>query len=177
MKMTGFCNIGVVILVFIVILLLIVVLNVVFFPNPPMPAVTYHEFPFQLVYELNGETKRIDDTVICEYDGIEYLGEAGKFRKWKAHLKSGNERVTLLKVGNSLEFYFYYGDPENYMGDPQSGRYGKDLSYDLSYIPFIEKENGVQTADSGMPADEVWKKYKLRIIDWKYTNPIENSFK
>lgn len=146
-------------------------------PNPQKPEITYHEFPFKLTYELNGEIKVIEDVVICEYDGIKSLGEAGKYRKWKSHLKSGNERVSLLKVGDSLEFYFNYGDPENYMGDPQSGKYNKDLYYDLSYIPFIKKENGKQVADSGMLADKAWKEYRLRIIEWKYTSPIQNSFK
>ena len=145
-------------------------------PNPPKPEIKYGEFPFVLIYELDGEVKVIQDVVVCEFDGFKSHGEAGKYRKWKSHLKSGKERITLLNVDNTLEFYFNYGDPENYMGDPQSGRYGEDLSYDLSYIPFIKKENGIIVADSGMPADKVWEKYKLKIIDWKYTPPIKNSF-
>ncbi|MFA8307240.1 YdgA family protein, partial [Paenibacillus alvei] len=36
-------------------------------PDPPRPEITYGEFPFKLVYEINGERKVIQDTVICEY--------------------------------------------------------------------------------------------------------------
>lgn len=149
----------------------------IFMSNPEEPEITYGEFPFRITYELKGEVKVIEDVVICEYDGIETLGTAGKKRKWKSYLKSGNERVSLLKVDDSLEFYFNYGDPENYMGDNQSKRYGEGLYYDLSYIPFVKRENDIQIADSGMQAEEVWEKYGLRIIKWEHSMPIQNSFK
>ena len=149
----------------------------VFMSNPEESEITYGEFPFRITYELKGEVKVIEDVVICEYDGIEDLGTAGKKRKWKSYLESGNERVSLLKEDDSLEFYFNYGAPENYMGDNQSRRYGEGLYYDLSYIPFIKKDNGIQLEDSGMKSEEVWEKYGLRIIEWEYSMPIQNSFK
>ena len=64
----------------------------------PRPEITYGEFPFTLTYELDGEIKTIEDTIICEFDGFEAIGESGKYRKWKTYLKSGNERLTLLDL-------------------------------------------------------------------------------
>lgn len=62
------------------------------FPNPTKPEITHGEFPFHLVYEINGETKVIEDTLICEYDGIGMNEGNGKYRKWKESLASGNKK-------------------------------------------------------------------------------------
>ena len=67
----------------------IIWLVLVILPNPPKPAIRYGEFPFRLTYELNGETKTIEDVAICEFDGYGERSEAGQDRKWKTHLKSG----------------------------------------------------------------------------------------
>lgn len=32
--------------------------------NPPKPEITYGEFPISITYEIDGQTKVIDDTVI-----------------------------------------------------------------------------------------------------------------
>ncbi|WP_350339123.1 hypothetical protein [Paenibacillus polymyxa] len=37
--------------------------------NPSRPEITYGKFPFRLEYEINGQRKVIQDTLICEYDG------------------------------------------------------------------------------------------------------------
>ena len=51
-----------------------------------MPEIRYGEFPFRLEYEINGERFVIEDTVICEFDGIGWNEAQGKFRKWKDYL-------------------------------------------------------------------------------------------
>lgn len=144
--------------------------------NPPKPEITYGEFPFRLTYELNGKTKVIEDAVICEFDGFEQWGEAGKYRKWKSRLKSGNEQVTLLKVDETMELYFSYGNPEFYMNDSQHGRAGDRFDYNPNVIDYVKWENG-QERHSAMLANEAWEKYKIKLISWDYTPPIKNSFK
>jgi len=111
-----------VIVLFVLLWFLFVVTGVfsIFMPNPPKPEITYGEFPISITYEVNGEVKIIEDTVICEFDGFESRGTAGKFRVWKAYLKSGNERLTLLRVNNgesAFEVCLSYGLPDYYMGD------------------------------------------------------------
>ena len=90
--------------------------------NPPKPGITYGEFPFRLTYELNGEIKVIEDTIIAEFDGFSTPTSAGIYRVWKTRLKSGNERLTLLDLRPlneinefgqmMLEIYFYYRNGE-----------------------------------------------------------------
>lgn len=146
-------------------------------PNPPEPEITYGEFPIRIVFEINGEKKTVEDTVICEYDGFKILGEAGKYRQWKAHLASGSERLTLLKIDDISELYCWYGSPEYYMDD---------LLFDSSredYEKLLEKNSLglVSWADGKLQGtvisrDEAEETYGLTIIDIQYSKPIVNSY-
>lgn len=42
---------------------LIVFLVMMFSPSPSKPTITHGEFPFKIVYEINGERKTIEDTL------------------------------------------------------------------------------------------------------------------
>ena len=151
-----------------------------YFIQIPKPEITYGEFPISVTYEINGEIKVIEDTVICEFDGFEVLGEAGKYRKWKSHLKSGNERLILLQIENAKESFdisTFYGAPEYYMGDfMQSREEYERVMADDRYLGYVQWKEGVQIGSS-ITKEEVWEKYKLKIVDVQYSPPIQNSFK
>jgi len=136
-----------------------------------------------LEYELDGETKVIEDVIICEFDGFEWHGEAGEYRKWKTSLKSGNEYMTLLdlrplneitETGNQLlELYFYYGDSEYYMGD--DGWFAHDAQdLDEVCVSYVTPDGII--GHSAYTAEEAWEKYKIRLISWECESPIENQF-
>ena len=36
------------------------------YPNPQKPEITFAEFPFEIVYEIDGETVTLKDTYVCE---------------------------------------------------------------------------------------------------------------
>lgn len=154
-----------------------------FMPNPPMPEVTYGEFPFRLTYELDGETKLIEDTIICEFDGFTVEGENGKYRKWKTYLKSGNERITLLDVrqlgekddfnNTILELFFSYGNAEYYMGD----KYRCSKAEISTYIEYMYQTVDGRIGFSAFFADKAYEKYKIKLISWEVAPPIQNSFK
>ena len=151
----------------------------IFMPHPPKPDITYGEFPFSITYELDGETKVIEDTVVCEFDGFVNHGTAGKYRAWKAYLKSGNEEIVLLRIENNgviVEISTIYGLPEYYMGDFRQSKeaYEKTMADDR-YLGFYHWEDGVETNRS-ITKEEVFEKYNLRIIEIQHSQPIENSF-
>jgi hypothetical protein len=153
-------------------------------PNPSKPEITCGEFPLRLVYEINGETKVIEDTLICEYDGIGMDEGQGKYRKWKGHLASGKERLLLLEVDNPValrsdrkivkqEIYYPIGSARYYMGDMKEYERYKQSFPNASY--FEKYENG--GASSGIiRADELLEKYNIKLISWDYTQPIKNKF-
>lgn len=154
--------------------------GVLFTSNPPKPEITYGEFPISIIYEVDGKIAAVEDTVVCEFDGFETLGEAGKYRKWKTYLKSGNVRFALLRVEDAdltFEISAYYGISDYYMGDYtwQSKEAYETMMTTDSYLGYIQWENGVQTG-STITKEEVWEKCKLKILDVQFSLPIENTF-
>jgi hypothetical protein len=142
-------------------------------PNPPRPEITYGEFPFRLEYEINGQRMVIQDTLICEYDGIGMDEGNGKYRNWKEHLASGNEKLVLLKVEGTKEIYYYPGSAQYYMGDMNEG---VTYSHGFPKARYFEIYADGSTSDGIIQADELLNKYNIRLISWDYTPPIKNNF-
>lgn len=140
-------------------------------PNPPRPEITHGEFPFRLEYELNGQRKVIEDTIICDFDGFGADEGRGKYRDWKGKLASGNERITLLKVDSRTEIYFIDGRVEYYMGEPEYAN--SDSSFPNAAI--IEKSGGI-TRDGFLRAEDLLKQYNIKLISWDVSPPIKNNF-
>ena len=143
------------------------------------PKIKYGEFPIAIIYELEGKTKKIEDVIICEFDGFETRGEAGKYRKWKSYLKSGNSNFGFLPVekdGFVFEVGIILGSPNYYMGDFEESKneYERKMT-DNRYLEYVEWKDGVKTGRA-FTKEEIWEMYKLRIIDIKYSQPIKNSF-
>lgn len=179
--MTLIFVIGVIVTIVGIIYLFVIAGGIFMFnPNPPAPEITYGEFPISVTYEVDGEIGVVEDTVICEFDGFENLGSAGNYRKWKSHLKSGNENFGFFPIrddGTMLEVGISIGSPNYYMGDfEQSKEEYERVMADEGYRRYVEWKNGVLTGNS-YSKDEVWEMYKFKIIDIKYSLPIQNSFK
>jgi hypothetical protein len=142
-----------------------------FLPSPQKPAITYGEFPFRLEYEISGKRKVIKDTLICEYDGIGINEGQGKYRKWKEHFASGNERITLLKINNTDQIYYDVGTAGYYLGDPECSSYRHQFP-DADYL----YKFGKWDSDSMISAADLYEKFKIKLIKWEYTKPIKNKF-
>lgn len=149
-----------------------------FLPNPPKPKITHGEFPFRLVYEIDGETKVVEDVLICEYDGFGANAARGKYRQWKSYLASGNTRITLFKNEEIEIFYtpninhweagaFYMGDTEIY----------SSINEVFPNAWYISDFGNKQVNSYIISADELWGKYKIRLISWECAPPIENTFR
>ena len=157
----------------------------IFMSNPPKPEITYGEFPFALEYEIDGVNYKIEDTIVCEFDGFKSLGTAGKYRQWKTFLKSGNEYVTLLDLtslneineyGHVMqELYFYYGNAEYYMGD--ENRYMQRDAQSFEEVCYKCQRNDGGISHSAYSAEKAYEKYKIKLIKWECESPIKNTFK
>ena len=75
---------------------------------------------------------------------------------------------------NILEFVFYWGNAEFYMGDIEYGR-ARDAQ-DFKWIEYRYKTVEGQIGGSAYEADKAWEKYKIRLISWEVTPPIKNKF-
>lgn len=143
----------------------------IFTPNPPRPEITYGEFPFELVYKIEGETRTVNDVYICEYDGLGCNTGVGKYRKWKNYVKSTGEEEIILYAADGKVIYCYIGSAKYYMDDEEySGRQSPEPIYYL-------RSGDEPMNDVRISIDELRRKYKVEIIDWTLAEPIENSFK
>lgn len=143
-------------------------------PNPPKPEIMHGEFPFRLVYEVNGQRKVVQDILICDYCGIGMDEGRGKYRKWKDRLASGNKDILLIKVNNTKEIYYNPGPAEYYMNDM-----GEEGTYKHNFPDACYSEKGYHNRGSSygiISADELFNKYHIKLISWDYTQPIKNKF-
>ena len=142
----------------------------IFAPNPPVPEITYAEFPFELEYEINGHITKVKDVVICKYDKkkndiLRVIKYPFKWKKWL--LASGEEDLLLLSEGNK-KIFCTVGNANYYMGEIQEDETPKPKLY-------IDECEGTITTSSSNPVE--LEKYNVRIIHYEFSQPIENIFR
>ena len=152
-------------------------LSILFSNTPPAPEVIYAEFPFFLEYVYQGNKHVVNDSLICEFDGYGFNeGTGSKFRKWKAKLNSGKDRITLL-VSDDKEIYYFPIDSRLagiYMGDRQFYTGGQGNTFPNAWISAHPREK--QTTGYIITAKDMKEQYSLELINWHISKPILNSF-
>ena len=147
----------------------------VFMPDPPLPISQYGEFPFTLVYEVDGQKKIIQDIIVCEYVGLTNLGTGGKYHEWTEYIKSTGEKYIILLELNSEEdpiefFYFYYGNAPYYMNDYYSISEAKNAQ-NFSYIRYYSRQPNGEFVGAMMPSEKAFDKYGIRLVSWECAPP------
>ncbi|CUU48862.1 zinc ribbon domain-containing protein [Clostridium beijerinckii] len=160
---------------------ILLALGITLSPNPPTPKITHGEFPFHLVYEADGKQYTIDDTIICDYGGKGADEGRGKYIKWEERLSSGNKITSFLfnedyqygiklfdgviQSQGSTTIICDIGNPEYYLG------YKKYKDYSPGRVNISSPiANGI------ISEDELWNKYKIKIIEEKFSEPkVGNS--
>ena len=155
----------------------ILVLCAVFWgESPEKPEIKYGEFDYSLVYELDGETKTINDTLVCEYDGISYNLD-GKSLEWKTYIKGTKDQDNYLIFENAeYKLYIYLpADARYYMDDPNYETYDLD---DIEPWLVYEYVNDGPDVEYQMFSDEEYEEnFGAKIISWEIEDPIENVYK
>lgn len=148
----------------------------------PRPAIRHGEFPFRLVYELNGEEVIIEDTIIARFDGVVWnIGH--RSRRWRGYLAGESvvhvSRPLYLQLDAVNSIYFRLGTPAHYMGDrnPLESSILFPGPPELAN-PFHRVE---QIKTSGwsprFTEEELLENYGIRIISWDPSPPIRNRFR
>lgn len=150
--------------------------------TPPKPQITYAEFKFKLTYELDGEIKIIEDTIICEFDGFNIDEGRGKTRRWKycyeneqnneifVYEKSPNfpkivlENIDQYKIILGVSSAQYFLSEPEYTGTPE--------------LPSIQVyDTSIGYYKDPTQSKEFLNEHNFKVIDWYCDPPIENSFK
>ena len=155
-----------------------------FEPAPSKPVIRHGEFPFRLEYEINGEVKVIEDTLIFDYRGTRNTG-AGKVRNWVRTFSSGATDVVLLEVEDPVETWsgipieqtvrYPVGTGSYYMEGPYEDKGEENDSYRYAVV-YSKFADGSRLESSCYP-DELYEDFKIRIISWEIAEPIANTFK
>lgn len=174
----AFCIIAGLLSIFLVPLVLwgIISIGTLLLEEPEKPEIVREEFSFTLIYEIGGERKLVEDTLICEFDGVGVDEARGKYRKWKGELASGNTNIVLWegtgKKGEKQEIYYNYAPPGYYMGDPDDADGNKSNFSDI----ILKKESNDSIEQIFISEKKLLEKYNIEIISWDCEEPIENVF-
>lgn len=139
--------------------------------NISEPQIKEAEFPFEIVYEIDGEIVTVNDIYVCEFDGFGWNEGVGKHRKWRGYLKSsGADKLILLEDGD-LKFAVSIGSPEYYMNDPNYSYYEN-----TPLIYYIRPNEFGGTTSGVLETEQLLEQYKLKLVSWELSEPIQNSF-
>ena len=154
--------------------------------NQTPPIIKQGEFPFRFIYELDGKRYDIEDTIICEYKGMDAFLHV---RTWNAYLKSGADRISMIydrnvnsvlkktRINNSIEVYLDYGAGAYYMGDTQQAT---GLIHGKPHICYIEdyETSSRESHNTATPLTEEQAEnlFGIKIIEFTFSTPIENTF-
>ena len=148
------------------------------FTRVPRPEIKEGEFDFALTYELDGETKKIEGTYVCKFEGTSRAID-GVGRHWKGYIK-GHEDFTdyeikttdegVIKIDLDICSEFFMSDP-NYQNMKSSD--------DPKPEPYVYITSGDDSIED--PANEVtfslYEGDDIKIISFEYDPPIENIYR
>ncbi|MBQ7035169.1 MAG: hypothetical protein IJN34_05480 [Clostridia bacterium] len=136
-------------------------------PDPPPPAVEQGEFPFKLVYEIDGERKEIEDTLVIEFEDSKGDFEVGDIYYWKRYFKNDifNDETYEIVLAEEEDYrvWFELGSSEYYMGiDDPLDKYGTQPG-----------EIGVYPETLPINDETLLEYYGIKIIEKYVSPPIE----
>lgn len=155
------------------VILLVIIFSLSACKHVPTPQITNAEFPFEIVYEVDGEVITLKDSFVCEFDGFGWNEAQGRHRQWKGYVKSsGKDYVLLLQDGN-LQFAVKVGSAAYYMGDPTMDDV-EAFTPSIYYIRTFES-GGVSSGVAGI--ESLLEEYKIKLISWTLSKPINNIYR
>lgn len=133
------------------------------------PEIKEGRFNISVTYELNGERTTLSGVYVCEYDGVVWWTiNSDPYVNWKTRLEGelNTETISVCTTDDGGEIFItllLY--PEYFMGDPGYADFEPMAKAELFY------------SDSQSDDEAVIAEYGVKLIEFKYDEPIENSFK
>lgn len=138
--------------------------------NVPSPAVKAGRFNISVTYEHNSEIKTASGVYVCEYDGIIWYNvNRDPFVNWKESFEGDIKDGGVIPICHTDDggeiFISLLLYPEYFMGNPEYADYTPTIRAKLFY-------DDEQIDDANVIAE-----YGVKLINYEYDEPIENSFK
>ena len=149
---------------------ILVVFGLLFgFDIPNKPKVKTGEFPFELVYEYNGEQFTIKESIVCEYEGIEWSIDGGSKREWNCYITNydsygqfylDEEKHHILHIQIPLNADYWMGDPT------------ENEEFATPYIFFIDESTGTTYFEQDLSAV-----VGAKIVSWTPSEVLVGNIK
>jgi len=174
----------------ILILLVTLVATVAIHPTPTIafpPEIEYGEFPFHVVYKIDGVTYEIEDTVVVRYGGI---GPNGRW--WATSLESSGAEVRVYgsridifsdtnvpsaftsgRMNEKVDIWISRGSGAYYMGD-RRGSTKPQIMYTETYRMW---QGGRNVVSREITINELLKHFGIEMITWSFSEPVKNKFR
>ena len=139
-----------------------------------VPEVKEGRFNFSVTCEINGEGKTYSGVYVCKYDGA-YKTLVGEGIDWEGYVEDSEDRGVIPIQTNEdgviyIDLYFV---PEYFMGDPDA------ICYDIPAPALYMVYHYDNPDEVSYETDEeiIATNYGVKLISYKYADPIENTFK
>ena len=139
----------------------------------PIPEVKEGRFDFSVTYEINGEEKTVSGVYVCKYDGA-YKTLAGDGIEWTGYVEN-NDNGGVIPIHTNEDGVIYidlYFVPEYFMGDPDAILF--DVPAPALYM--VYHDDDLDAASYETDQEILATNYGVRLISYKYADPIENAF-
>lgn len=149
-----------------------------FFVTVPKPEIKEGEFDFALTYELDGETKKLEGTYVCKFEGVSRALD-GVGRDWTGYIKDHDDFTDYelkttdegtIKVNLDICSEFFMADPFFKINANTDDPKPEPYVYITSGDPSLED-----------PANEVtfnlYEGDDVKIISFEYDPPVENIYR
>ena len=138
-----------------------------------LPKVKEGRFNFSVTYEINGEETTYSGVYVCKYKGA-YKTLVGEGINWEGYIENAEENgmIPIQTNEDGIIYIDLYFVPEYFMGDPDAILF--DVPAPTLYMVYHndDLESGSYEADQEILATN----YGVRLISYKYADPIENEF-
>ena len=135
--------------------------------RPGKPQEKHGEFPFELVYEYDGEEFTVNETIVCDFERIEFSIDGGNKRKWNCYIE-GNEDYGRYYLDHEKNLYIQIPlEADYYMGDASF-----DSELAKPYIFFIDESTGTTYYEQ-----DLMEVAGAKIISWTTSEPLTGNIK
>ena len=131
-------------------------------------------FEFSVTCEINGEVQTFSGFYVCKYDGA-YKTLVGKGIDWEGYIENNdnNGMIPIQTNDDGVIYIDLYFVPEYFMDDPDAILY--DVPTPALVMVYHSDDPDVSSYETD--AEILEASYGVKIISYKYADPIKNTFK
>ena len=139
-----------------------------------LPKVKEGRFNFSVTCEINGEEKTYSGVYVCKYDGA-YKTFVGEGINWNGYIENSEENgvIPIQTNDDGVIYIDLCFVPEYFMDDPDAILF--DVPTPSLYIIYHSDDPEVSSYETD--AEIIAATYGVKLISYKYADPIENTFK